>query len=131
MYELDAALHRDGGETTLVVVACARSPDGLLAVRGVSAGDSRAWAVLEDGRSVELTEGQARKRLGSGRAVAHRFEVAGAVRVIAASDGLIDAVGEHALVAASSLAPWRTLLRANDDATGVLVSRSRASRAIA
>ncbi|MBX7196170.1 MAG: hypothetical protein K1X94_29205 [Sandaracinaceae bacterium] len=120
MLDLDAALLEEGGETTLVALVGVRSPDGLVTVRGASAGDSRAWAILEDGRFVELTEGQSRKRLGSGHARPHPFACSGACRVIVASDGLLDAIGERTLLGAESLAAWCDLVP-RDDATGLLV----------
>lgn len=118
--ELDATLQREGGETTLVALACERSRDGLLAVRDVSVGDSRAWAILGPGNVAALTEGQSRKRLGSGLTRAQTFACTGARRVILASDGVLDAVGERALLDAESLDAWRELAP-RDDATAVLV----------
>lgn len=64
LVEADQALTRtaSGGETTAVVVAW--TPRGLA---GASVGDSEAWLVGDDGFD-DLTAGQSRKRLGSGRA---------------------------------------------------------------
>jgi hypothetical protein len=117
--DLDAALLRDGGETTLVALVCERGRDGLVTVRGASAGDSRAWAIFERG-VVDMTEGQSRKRLGSGQTRAHLFACTSACRVIVASDGFLDAIGEHALLGAQSLDAWRDLAP-RDDASAVLV----------
>ncbi len=86
----------------------------------MSVGDSRAWAILGPGDVVELTDGQSRKRLGSGLTRAHLFACSGAHRVILASDGLLDAVGERALLDVESLDGWRQLVP-RDDATAVLV----------
>ena len=55
------------GETTAVVVAV--TPTGIV---GTSVGDSQAWIVSADGID-DLTEGQNKKRLGSGRAAPMTF----------------------------------------------------------
>lgn len=60
---IDAALG-GGGETTLIALAVL---DGR--VLGAAAGDSRAYLWDREGRPRILTEGAAKQRLGSGRAV--------------------------------------------------------------
>ncbi len=55
------------GETTAIVAVI--GPDGVL---GVSCGDSEAWLVTETGID-DITAGQNKKRLGSGRAAPLSF----------------------------------------------------------
>jgi serine/threonine protein phosphatase PrpC len=82
--QVDSKLATHGtGETTAVVVVI--GPDGLT---GVSVGDSEAWAVTATSID-DLTRGQERSRLGSGRAVPVVFQrpsLEGALLV--ATDGL-------------------------------------------
>lgn len=80
---LDAELQSQGAETTAVILEVR---DGV--VRGASVGDSGAWMLLDVG-VYELTMGQSRARLGSGRARAWEIgPVAVEGRVLAATDGL-------------------------------------------
>jgi serine/threonine protein phosphatase PrpC len=93
--EMDAALSRKAaGETTGVVVVV--GPKGLA---GVSAGDTEAWIV--GASSVDdLTTGQKRARLGSGRAVPVAFRrprVDGVLLV--ATDGLFKYVAAERIAA--------------------------------
>ena len=79
----EIATSEQGGETTAVVVVL--SPRGII---GVSAGDSEAWVITAD-HVDDLTAGQNRDRLGSGRARPVAFSrpsLDGAL--VLASDGL-------------------------------------------
>ena len=78
--ELAAAM---SGETTAVVVVIHAA--GLL---GVSVGDSEAWVVTDRGVD-DLTAGQSRRRLGSGRAAPVAFDRTSVDGVlVVATDGL-------------------------------------------
>jgi serine/threonine protein phosphatase PrpC len=95
-HEADAALsQRMAGETTGVVVVV--GPGGLT---GVSAGDSEAWIVTATSID-DLTAGQKRARLGSGRAVPVAFRrprVDGVLLV--ATDGLFKYASAERIAAA-------------------------------
>ena len=87
MLAVDQMLVRDaqGGETTCIAVDV--SNDGLC--RGASVGDSSAWMNSRSGTLRDLTAGQDRCRLGSGRAhpIMFRSQLMG--KLLLASDGLI------------------------------------------
>ena len=91
----EIAKSRLGGETTGIVVVI--SPRGVM---GVSAGDSEAWVVTSSGVD-DLTAGQSRKRLGSGRARPVSFarpSLEGSL--VVASDGLFGYATEQKIAAA-------------------------------
>jgi serine/threonine protein phosphatase PrpC len=95
------------GETTGVAVA-------LTAVElvGVSAGDSEAWVV--DGTSIdELTSGQEKHRLGSGRAVPTPFRRARLDgTLVVATDGLFKYASADRIVAVVNGSPFADVARA-------------------
>ena len=74
-----------GGETTCVAVDV--SDDGLC--RGASVGDSGAWMLSRRRPVQDLTAGQDRSRLGSGRAHPIMFKTQLMGSLLLASDGLL------------------------------------------
>ena len=112
---------RSGGETTLVALEASLRSDGLHDVRGASAGDSSAWA-RQRGTWIELTRGQGRKRLGSGRVEPHIFEFECVDRLLVWSDGALSRAREHELLGELDLhARLRRDVRAGDDDIAVIV----------
>lgn len=90
---------RDLGETTAVVVAMDNS-----VLVGASVGDSEAWLLGQD--NFELTRGQTRKRLGSGKAEPVPFILAGEHgRLIVGSDGLFSRVALPRIIEIGRIGP--------------------------
>lgn len=118
---LDLAVARSGGETTLVALEVGLCADGLFDVRGASAGDSSAWA-RRGGVWIELTCGQGRKRLGSGRVAPHVIELEGIERLLVWSDGALVRAREYELLAEPDLhARLRRDVQAGDDDIAAIV----------
>jgi serine/threonine protein phosphatase PrpC len=122
------------GETTGVAVALTAA--GLV---GISAGDSEAWVV--DGTSIDdLTSGQKKHRLGSGRAVPtpfHRPRLEGTL--VVATDGLFRYATADRIAAVVNRSPFADVARvltelvrlssgSFQDDVGVVIVRRRRER---
>jgi hypothetical protein len=85
LLSLDQKIHREaqGGETTCVLVEI--GDDGALRVASV--GDPDAWMLGR--RSVELTQGQDKMKLGSGRCAPKLFKCQLMGQLLVATDGLL------------------------------------------
>lgn len=121
MIALDRDVLQVGGETTLICVTLTSRANATIDVRGVAVGDSRAWA-RRRGVWMELTEGQHRRRLGSGEVRPLAFDLRDVDRVLLASDGMLDLVREDALLALDSFADLATTAP-RDDASAVLICK--------
>ena len=121
MLALDRDVMRVGGETTLIGVTLSSRANATMDVRGVAVGDSRAWA-RRRGVWTELTEGQHKRRLGSGEVRPRAFALRGVDRVLLVSDGLLDLVGEDVLLTLDGLAELAARVP-RDDASAILIRR--------
>ncbi|MBN8611797.1 MAG: hypothetical protein J0L92_14475 [Deltaproteobacteria bacterium] len=118
---LDRDVMRVGGETTLICVTLTSRANATIDVRGVAVGDSRAWARCR-GVWMELTEGQDRRRLGSGEVRPLAFALRATDRVLLVSDGMLDLVEEDVLLTLDSLAELVARVP-RDDASAILIRR--------
>lgn len=116
---LDRDVARLGGETTLICMTVTPRPGGSMDARGHSVGDSRAWA-RRGGQWTELTDGQHRRRLGSGEVRPLAFALRDVDRVFVVSDGVLDLMTEDALLARDGLADLGSLVP-RDDASAILI----------
>jgi len=93
---LDVELAALGGQSTMIAIEIAGAT-----LRGVSAGDSEAWLVHDDGRIEDLTAHQQRKPLMGDGAVGVAFTATFVdATLIVGSDGLFRYVKRDVIVAA-------------------------------
>jgi len=118
---LDRDVMRVGGETTLICVTLISDVKATMDLHGVAVGDSRAWARC-GGVWIDLTEGQHKRRLGSGEVPPLAFALRGVDRVLLVSDGLLDLVGEDVLLTLDGLAELGARVP-HDDASAILIRR--------